>query len=149
MTMGFDGDGDPTAGHTEEAVDTAVVGMDFEETTDEFIKNMENNYGSTPLQKEAARTSTSTTATATGMEKTTGMKKIDEEDEEEEEETLGTKTRNWRKINLSFTVVLDGQDGEDIRAPDQLQNNDNKMKHHPIMSKIAKFMLAVEKNVIQ
>jgi hypothetical protein len=57
------------------------------------------------------------------------------------------KTRNWRKINLSFTVELDGQDGDAIRAPDQLHegNNDSKMKHHPIMSKIAKFMLAVEK----
>jgi hypothetical protein len=74
------------------------------------------------------------------------MKKIDEEDEEEEEEILGTKTRNWRKINLLFTVVLDGQDGEDIRAPDQKErNNNNKMKHHPIMPKIAKFMLAVKK----
>jgi hypothetical protein len=59
------------------------------------------------------------------------------------------KTRNWRKINSSFTVALDGQDGDDIRAPDVLQNennnNDNRMKHHPIMSKIAKFMIAVEK----
>jgi hypothetical protein len=75
------------------------------------------------------------------------MEKINEEENEEEEELLGMKTRNWRKINLLFTVVLGGQDGEDIRAPEQLQegNNDNKMKHHPIMSKIAKFMLAVEK----
>jgi hypothetical protein len=59
------------------------------------------------------------------------------------------KTRNWRKINLSFTAVLERQDGEDIKAPDQLNegnnNNDDKMKHHPIMSKIAKFMIAVEK----
>jgi hypothetical protein len=38
------------------------------------------------------------------------MKKIDEEDEEEQEEEaeLKMKTRNWRKINLSFTVELDG-----------------------------------------
>jgi hypothetical protein len=57
------------------------------------------------------------------------------------------KTRNWRKINLSFTVVLDEQDGEDIRETDRIheRNNDSKMKHHPIMSKIAKFMIAVEK----
>jgi hypothetical protein len=72
---------------------------------------MEENSGSTYLQKKAARTSTSTT--------TTGIKKIDEEDEEEEdEEILGMKKRNWRKINLSFTAVLDGQDREDIREPD-------------------------------
>jgi hypothetical protein len=56
------------------------------------------------------------------------------------------KKRNWRKINLSFTVVLNGRDGEDIRAPDQKEgNNDNKMKHHSIMSKIANFMVAVKK----
>jgi hypothetical protein len=116
MTMRFDDEGGPRSGQTEEALDTAVVGMDFEETTDEFIKNLGKNSGSTSLQKEAARsarTSTSTSGTATGM------KKIEEEDEEEEEEEeLGMKTRNWRKINLSFTVVLDGQDGEDIREPD-------------------------------
>jgi SOS-response transcriptional repressor LexA len=152
MTMGFGDDGDPTTGRTEEAVDTVDDRMDFEETTDEFIKNLEKNSGSTSLQKEAersARTSTSTSTSATVT--ATGMKKIEEEDEgkEEEEDELGMKTTNWRKINLSFTVVLEGQDGKDIKAPDQLHegnnNNDNKMKHHPIMSKIAKFMLAIKK----
>jgi hypothetical protein len=79
------------------------------------------------------------------------MKNIEEEDEEQDEEQkedeLGLKARNWRKINLSFAIELGGEDGDDIRAPDQKEgNSDNKMKHHPIMSKIAKFMLAVEKN---
>jgi hypothetical protein len=145
LTIGFDDDGDPTAGRTEEAVNTVEDRMDYEETTEEFVRNLEKNAASS-LQKEAersARTSTSTSATATGM------KKIEEEDEEELEDELGMKTRNWRKINLSFTVVLEGQAGEDIKALDQLHegnnNNDNKMKHYSIMSKIAKFMIAVEK----
>jgi hypothetical protein len=152
MTMGFDDDGEPTTAQTEAAVETVEDRMELEETTEVVVGNMEKNAGSTSLQNEAARsarTSTTTTVTATGTKTstttttttTTGMKKIDEEDEEEEEEILGMKTRNWRKINLSFTVVLDGKDGEDIRAPDQKEgNNDNKMKHHPIMLKIAKFM---------
>jgi hypothetical protein len=140
--MGFDDNGDPTVGLTEEAVDTAEDRMDFEETTDKFLKNMEKNYWSTSLQKEAARTSN--TATATGMEKTTGMKKI-EEKEEEEEEILGMKTRNWRKINLSFAVELDGKDREVIRGPDQKEGSNNKMKHHPIISKIENFIVEVEK----
>jgi hypothetical protein len=73
------------------------------------------------------------------------MQKIDEEDEEEEE-ILGMKTRNRRKINLSFAIELKGQDGDDIRTPDQKEgNNDTKMKHHPIMSKIANFIVAVKK----
>jgi hypothetical protein len=186
--MGLDDDGDPTAGHTEEAEDNGDIGMDIEETTDEFLEIFEKNSGSTSLQKEAARSAhtgsgttaatattgiTMATATATGMttgiaeegmelEQTaetprwqlrknskspsstststsksgttaaTGMKKIEEEDEEEQEEDedeLALNTRNWRKINLSFTLELEGQDGED----------------HPIMSKIAKFMIAIEK----
>jgi hypothetical protein len=74
------------------------------------------------------------------------MKNIEEEDEEQEEEESGLKTRNWRKINLSFAIELGGEDGDEFRAQDQKEgNNDNKMKHHPIMSKIAKFMLAVKK----
>jgi hypothetical protein len=137
--MGFDDDGDPPAGQTEEAEDTGDDRMDFEETTEEFVKNLEKNAASS-LQKEAARSARTSTML-------TGMKKIEEEEEEEEEEELGMKTRNWKKINLSFTVVLEGQDGEDIKAPDELHegNSDSKMKHHPIMSKIAKFMIAVEK----
>jgi hypothetical protein len=146
MPTGFDDDGDPTVGLTEGAVDTVDDRMDFEETTEEFVRNLEKNSVSS-LQKEAERSARTSKSTST-MATATGMKKIEEEEEEEEEEEiLGTKTRNWRKIKLSFTVVLEGQDGEDIKGPDQLQdgNNDNKMKHHPIMSKIAKFMLAVEK----
>jgi hypothetical protein len=82
------------------------------------------------------------------------MKKIDEEDEEaqeeeeeEEEDELRMKTRNWRKVNLSFAIELGklGDDGDDIRSPEKKEGNDNKMKHHPVMSKIAKFMIAIEK----
>jgi hypothetical protein len=112
MTMGFDDDGDPTAGQTEEAGDTAEDGMDLEETTEAVTRKLRKNSMNSSLQKEATKTTggnTDNTATTT-----TGMKKIDEEDEEEEEEEiLGMKNRNWRKINLSFAVVLDGQDGED------------------------------------
>jgi hypothetical protein len=51
------------------------------------------------------------------------------------------KTRNWKKINLSFTTVeLNGQEEQDVRSTDY-----KKTKHHPIMSKIAKFMIAIEK----
>jgi hypothetical protein len=191
-TMGLDDDGDPPAGRTEEAEDNGDVGMDIEETTDEFLRNLEKNSGSTSLQKEAARSActsgtsgtTTATGTTTGIEEegmelelgqtaetprwqlrknsststststsatiATGMKKIDEEDEEAQEEEeeadeLQMKTRNWRKINLSFAVELVGDDGDDIRSPEQKEGNDNKMKHHPIMSKIAKFMIAIEK----
>jgi hypothetical protein len=82
----------------------------------------------------------------------TGMKKIDEEDEEaqeKEEDELKMKTRNWRKINLSFAVDLEGQDGEDIKDTEQQFKGDNntKMRHHPIMSKIAKFIIAIEKEM--
>jgi hypothetical protein len=53
--MGLDDDGDPPAGGTEEAVDNVEERMDFEETTDEFVRNLEKNSVSTSLQKEAAR----------------------------------------------------------------------------------------------
>jgi ClpP class serine protease len=113
--------------------------MDIEETTDEFLKILKKNSGSTSLQKEAARSARTGSGTTA-----TGMKKIDEEDEEaqeeeEEEDELKMKTRNWRKINLSFAIELEGQDGEDIKDTEQQikGDNDNKMKHHPIMSKIA------------
>jgi len=139
--VGLDDDGDPPAGHTEEAEDNGDIGMDIEETTDEFLKILEKNSGSTSLQKEAARSVGKTTTTTT-----TGMQKIDEGNEEEDE-ILGMKTRNWKKINLSFAVELNGQDGEDIREIEQIHegNNDSKMKHHPIMSKLANFIVAVEK----
>jgi hypothetical protein len=100
MTMGFDDDGDPRGGQTE-AVETEEDGMDFEESAEEFVRNLEKKAASS-LQKEAARTSTSTSTTTAK-----GMKKIDEEDEEEQEEDeLGLKTRNWIKINLSFAIEL-------------------------------------------
>jgi hypothetical protein len=145
--MGLDDDGNPPAGHTEEAEDNGDIGMDIEETTAKFLIILEKKSGGTSLQKEAARsarTGTSGTTTATGK------KKIDEEDketQEEEEDELKMKTFNWRKINLSFAVDLEGQDGEDIKDMEQQfkGDNDNKMKHHPIMWKIAKFMIAIEK----
>jgi hypothetical protein len=65
--MGLTDDGDPPAGQTEEAEDNGDVVMDIEETTEEFLKNLEKNSGSTSLQKEAARSAGTrgTTATAT------------------------------------------------------------------------------------
>jgi hypothetical protein len=75
------------------------------------------------------------------------MKKDEDAQEEEEEDELKMKTSNWRKINLSFAVDLEGQDGEDIKDTEQQFDGDNntKMRHHPTMSKIAKFMIAIEK----
>jgi hypothetical protein len=133
--MGLNDDGDPPAGRTEEAEDIGDVDMDIKETTDEFLKNLEENSGSTSLQKEVARLAgtsgtTTTTGTTVGIEEegmdqwqlrmnsstststiattATGTKKIDEEDEEDEEEDeLKMKTRNWRKFDLSFAVELD------------------------------------------
>jgi hypothetical protein len=175
--------------------------MDIEETTDEFLKNLEKNSGSTSLQKEEARSACTSSGTTTGIVEegmdgtttatattgiaedemvlelgqttetprwqlrknpctststsatiATGMKNIDEEieeEQEEEEDKLRMKTKNWRKINLSFAIELGelGDDGDDIRSPEQKEGNDNKMKHHPIMSKIDKFMIAIEKEM--
>jgi hypothetical protein len=45
--MGLDDDGDPPAGQTEEVGDTVVIGMDIEETTYDFLKNLEKKSGST------------------------------------------------------------------------------------------------------
>jgi hypothetical protein len=36
--MGLDDDGNPPAGQTEEAVDTVVIDMDIEETTDKISR---------------------------------------------------------------------------------------------------------------
>jgi hypothetical protein len=104
--MGFDDDGDPPAGRTEEAEDTGDDRMDFEETTEEFVRNLEKSAASL-LQKEAARTSTSTSATTTATTTTTtGMKKTDEEDEGDEDYKLEknqpiichrTGWRKWRQ----------------------------------------------------
>jgi hypothetical protein len=57
MTMGFDddGDGDPTAGQTEEAVDTAEDGMELEETTEAVVGHMETNSMSSSLQKKGRK----------------------------------------------------------------------------------------------
>jgi hypothetical protein len=68
LTMELDDDGDPPEGQTEETEDNGDVGMDIEETTEEFLKKLEKSSGSTSLQKEVARsscTSGTTTATAT------------------------------------------------------------------------------------
>ena len=42
--MGLDDDEDPTAGRTEEVDDIGDVDMDFEETTEEFLENLEKQY---------------------------------------------------------------------------------------------------------
>lgn len=141
MTMGLEDDGDPTTGLTGTAAHAAEVSMDLEEISDAVAGQSARKPGSSSLQTEAAKTAGKTT---------TGMQQIDEGNEEEEE-ILGMKTRNWKKINLSFAVRLNGQEGEDIRRTDYFQStgpqegNNTKMKHHPIMSKIANFMVAVEK----
>jgi hypothetical protein len=71
------------------------------------------------------------------------MQKIDGENEEEEE-IIGMKIRNWRKIKLSLAIELSGQEGDNIRATDTKEGDNNKMKDHPIMSKIANYIVAVE-----
>jgi hypothetical protein len=97
------------------------------------------NPRSTSLQKEVVRSARTMTTT------TTGMQQIDEGNQEEEE-ILGMKTRNWRKICLSFAIELSGQDGDNIWATDpQEENNNSKIKHHPILSKLANFIVAVKK----
>jgi hypothetical protein len=79
------------------------------------------------------------------------MQKINEgtEEEEEEEEIFGMKTRNWRKINISFQIDLDGEDeisNLDIQSEHEPMKGSNKpINHHPIMPKIANFVAAAEK----
>jgi hypothetical protein len=101
------------------------------------------NSGRSSLQTEAAKTAGSFT---------TGMQKIDkgtDEEEEEEEEIFGMKTRNWRKINISFQINLDGEDeisNPDIQIEHEPMKGSNKpINHHPIMSKITNFIAAAEK----
>jgi hypothetical protein len=140
MTMGFEGDGDPPIRGTGLADDSEEVAMDLEETTVSVVGKLVEKSGSTSLQKEASRSARTSTTTTT-----TGMQKIDEGNEEEEE-ILGMKTRNWKKINLSFAIELNGQEGEDIQRTNYSNEGNNaKMKHHPIMSKLANFIVAVEK----
>jgi hypothetical protein len=95
--MGLDDDGDPPAGQTEEEEDNGDIGMDIEETTEEFLQNLEKNSGSTSLQKEAARsarTSTSSMSTATA---TTGIA------EEGMELGLTAETTRWKLRKNSTT----------------------------------------------
>jgi hypothetical protein len=140
MTMGLEDDGDPTTGLTGTATDAVEVDMDLEETLELVVGHSIGKSGRSSLQNEAAKTARNLTMT------TTGMKKIDEGNEEEQE-ILGMKTRNWKKINLSFAVELKGQDGEDIQGTDYFkEENNTKMKHHPIMSKLANLIVAIEKN---
>jgi D-ribose pyranose/furanose isomerase RbsD len=129
-------------GRTEIAVDE--VAKELEETTTAVAVG-QSRANSNLKKKEASRSASSTSTTTT----TAGMQKIDEGNEEEEE-ILGMKTRNWRKINLSFAIELNGQEGEDIRTDYMIndkwnEGNNEKMKHHPIMSKLANFIVAVEK----
>jgi hypothetical protein len=71
--MGLDDDTDPPAGQTEEAVDTVVIGMDIEETTDIFLKSLEKKSGCTSLQNEAARSARTSSTMATTTTATTGF----------------------------------------------------------------------------
>jgi hypothetical protein len=118
--------------------------MDLEETSEEVAGQSIEKSGSSSLQKEAVRSSACKTMTMMTMVMATGMQKIDEGNKEEEV-ILGMKTRNWKKINLSFAVEVNGQDADDIRAADPQEGNNKRMKHQPIMSKLANFMAAVEK----
>jgi hypothetical protein len=43
MTMGFDDDGDPTAGLIEGAVDTADDDVDLDKTTEEVARKLRKN----------------------------------------------------------------------------------------------------------
>jgi chorismate mutase len=140
MTMGLEDDGDPTTGMKDPAEHSAEVSMDLEETSATVVEQLAIFPARTSLQTESAKTAGKTP---------NGMQKIDEV-YEEEEEILGTKTRNWKKISLAFMVPLDGA-GADILDP-ETQNSDkpmegsNKpMKHHPIMTPIAKFINSIEK----
>jgi hypothetical protein len=128
------------------AADAAVVGMDLEEIQQDWKARRD---GSSSRKTEAAKTvgnsnmegaRSARTSTTTTTTTTIDMQKIDEGNEEEEE-ILGMKTRNRRKINLSFAIELNGQEGEDIRGTAYYNegDNNNKMKHHPIMSKLAQF----------
>jgi hypothetical protein len=114
-------------GHATGSVDVdGRVGMDLEALV--AGQSMEKS-GSNSLQKEAPKsTGRTSTRTNTSTKTTTGMQKIGEGNEEEEE-ILGLKTRNWRKIKLSFAIDLNGQEGEDIRGTDYYNegNNNNKM----------------------
>jgi hypothetical protein len=82
----------------------------------------------TPNKEQVARSASSTSTTATTTTATTtGIQKIDE-GKEEEEEILGLKTRNWRKINVSFAINLNGQEGEYIRGTDYYNEGKKKKK---------------------
>jgi hypothetical protein len=109
-TTGMQKIGDPT-GCTEKAVDAAEFAVELEETTTEAaVGQPMADPKSTSLNKKEVVRSAHTSTTTT----TTGMQKIDEGNEEENK-IQGMKTRNWRKIILSFAIELNGQEGEDIR----------------------------------
>jgi hypothetical protein len=138
--MGSDDVDDPPSSHSGVGTSLVSVDMDLEEIPAAIAWQSTKNMMRTSPQNEA---------TELVGKLAIGMQKIDEEGEEEEEEDIvGTKTRNWRQINLSFAVELKGQDGEDIRMTDYFQctdpreGNNMPMKHHPIMSKIANFIAA-------
>jgi len=146
--MGLDSDGDTPSSQTEAGKDAAVVGMDLEETNTAVVGKSQDKHKRTSLQNEAAKT-----VGKTGK----NMQMIDEgddegEDEEEAEEILGMKNRKWKKINLSFTIKAAGQEDADAARTDdwhlkeQREGNNKPMKHHPIMTPIAKFINAIEKN---
>ena len=140
--MGFDSDGLTPSEQTRTGEDPVVVGMDLEETNTEVVEGSHDEQKRTSLQKEAAKT----VGTTVGKTASTNLQKIDEgDDEEEEEEILGMKNRKWKKINLSFNVKVAGQ-GEDWHLTDQREGNDKPIKHHPIMTPIAKFINAIDKN---
>ena len=138
--MGLKDDGDPPMGQVEEAANMAVADMDLEETTVAVVEKLSRIPQSTSLQNEAAKSA---------GKSSTGMQSIIEEDEATiEEETLGLKTRNWRKINLAFASKFDEEDilNPEIQKEDNPMEGSNKpMNHHPIMSKIANFVAAIEK----
>jgi hypothetical protein len=140
MTMGLEDEGDPATGPTGVADDSVEVAMDLEEVSLSIAGKLMGQSGKSSLQTEAAKTASNTT---------TGMQKIEEGNEDEEEdEVLGLKTRNWRKINISFEVELDG---DEISTPhvqskhEPMKGSNIPMNHHSIMSKIANFVAAAEK----
>ena len=135
MTMGFEGDGDPPLGSVEDAADATEVGMDLEETPNAVEGKSVEHSGRSSLQTEAAKTAGTTP---------TVMQKIDETDDDGKFDDY--KYRKWRKINIAIKVDLIG---EEISSPNSMNTlddgSDEPMKHHPIMSKLAKFVAAAQK----
>jgi hypothetical protein len=140
MTMGLEDEGDLTTGLTGVADDSVEVTMDLEEVSLSIAGKSMGQSGRSSLQTEAAKTASNTT---------TGMQKIDKgKEDEDKDEVLGLKTRNWRKIKISFEVELNG---DEISTPhvqsehEPMKGSNKPMNHHPIMSKIVNFVAAAEK----